>query len=105
MNAIFLSVVTFFGGIALGMIFFGGLWFTVRKVAQNELSAAWIMVSFAVRTAVTLSGFYFIAGANWQALMVSLFGFIIARSVVKCLTKLKTWEVNLSIKKANEIKS
>jgi len=100
MNSILYTMTAFCGGTALGMIFFGGLWFTVRKIAQNGMSAVWLMLSFMVRTGITLSGLYFIAGTSWRLMMISLLGFVIARHIVTRLTKLKTWQVNPSSKRS-----
>jgi len=44
-------------GLALGAIFFGGLWWTVRKVASSPWPALWVLVSLAVRMSMALAAF------------------------------------------------
>lgn len=74
-------------GGALGAFFFGGLWWTVRKglIARNP--ALWVFASVLLRTGVTLAGFYWVAGADWQRLLACLVGFVMARQITMRLTR------------------
>ena len=74
-------------GILLGIIFFGGLWFTVRKMVASKIPALWILFSFIFRMAITLLGFYFISMGDWKKLISCLIGFVVARSIVIHYTK------------------
>lgn len=80
-------VLAIIAGIALGMIFFGGLWFTVKKAVTAKIPALWFFTSFFLRISVVMLGFYFISPGGWQPLIVSVLGFILARFVVTHLTK------------------
>lgn len=79
-----LAVVT---GLMLGVIFFGGLWWTVRRGTASSRPAVWFVGSFVVRTVVVLAGVYFVAGESWQRLLLCLLGFLVARVVVIRLTR------------------
>jgi F1F0 ATPase subunit 2 len=72
-------------GVVLGALFFGGLWWTVRRVLAARLPAAWLIVSFVVRIALVLAGFLVVAGDQWQRWLVALAGFIAARVVIALL--------------------
>jgi F1F0 ATPase subunit 2 len=74
-------------GVLLGAIFFGGLWWTVRKSFSSQQPALWFLGSSLLRTALVLAGFYFIALGHWQRLLLSLLGFAMARLVVTRLTQ------------------
>lgn len=74
-------------GLALGAFFFGGLYWTVRRGLVSTRPAQWFLVSLAVRLAVTLYGFYWVAGDHWPRLLACLIGFLIARVVVTWLTR------------------
>ncbi len=87
MNDILNTTLVFISGLAFGTLFFGGLWFTVKKSVASKTPALWILGSFAVRTAITLFGFYFIGAGNVQRLLICLLGFIVARFVVIYFTK------------------
>lgn len=69
-------------GLGLGVIFFGGLWWTVRKGLSSRRPALWFLGSMLLRTGIALSGFYFVAGAHWQRLLPCLLGFFMVRLVV-----------------------
>jgi F1F0 ATPase subunit 2 len=76
-------------GILLGAIFFGGLWWTVRKGVSSSYAALWFLLSMLLRSAIVMLGFYFIMGDNWQRLLAGLLGFTIARLLVMRLTRLE----------------
>jgi F1F0 ATPase subunit 2 len=73
---------SFLAGILLGIIFYAGLWWTVKKGIQSESPALWFGISMLLRTAIVLLGFYLVGLGHWQRLMVCLLGFIIARIVL-----------------------
>jgi F1F0 ATPase subunit 2 len=74
-------------GVLLGAMFFGGLWWTVRKGVSSKRSALWFFGSLLLRTSIALAGFYFIARGHWERLLVCLLGFVIARLIVTRLTR------------------
>jgi F1F0 ATPase subunit 2 len=73
-------------GMMLGAIFFGGLWWTVRKGVSAKHPAFWFFGSMLLRTCIVVLGFYFILGDSWQRLVAGLLGFIVARLIVTRLT-------------------
>ena len=74
-------------GFLLGAIFFGGLWWTVRKGFSSRQPALWFFGSLLLRMSVALAGFYLVAGGHWQRLMLCLLGFVMARHIVTRLTR------------------
>ncbi len=88
-----------FVGFILGSFFFGGLWWTVRKCLNSTSPALWLISSLIVRTSVAVGGFYLIAttpvfyanaaNANWQPIVLSLIGFVLARLLITRLTTKK----------------
>lgn len=82
MTEVLQSVMELIAGMLLGVLFFGGLWWTVRKGLSARQPALWFGASMLLRTGVVLAGFYFFAGPDWQRLLLCLLGFIIARSIV-----------------------
>ena len=87
MNDIISLLPALFEGIVLGTIFFGGLWLTVRRGLHSKKSALVFSLSLILRLFITLSGFYFVGGGNWQKLLVCLAGFLAARIVILQITK------------------
>jgi F1F0 ATPase subunit 2 len=88
MNEIVYKILAFIVGLLLGTIFFGGLWFTVRKLVTSKRPALWFLGSFILRVSITLIGFYYISSGSWQRLIICVAGFIIARFAVIHFTKL-----------------
>ena len=87
MNDMLPLVLAWSAGGALGAIFFGGLWWTVRKGLASSKPALWLLTSGLLRTSSTLAGFYFVAGGDWQRLLACLVGFVMARQIVIRLTR------------------
>ena len=73
-------------GVALGLVFFGGLWWTVRRGMASPRPALWFISSLLVRVVLTLGGIYLVAGDQWQRLLAVLLGFWLARLLVLRLT-------------------
>ena len=74
-------------GVLLGAMFFGGLWWTVRKGVSSQHPALLFIGSLLLRTGIVLTGFYFVSLGHWNRLLACLLGFIIARFVVTRLTR------------------
>ncbi|WP_242518242.1 MULTISPECIES: ATP synthase subunit I [Thiorhodovibrio] len=69
-------------GLALGAIFFGGLWWTLRKSLESPRPALWLLGSLLVRMGVLLFGLYLISDGHWEPLLAALLGVIGARALV-----------------------
>ena len=80
-------IIALINGVILGMIFFGGLWFTVKKTLGTSYAALWILGSSLIRTVIVLTGFYFVAQGNWQRMLLAVAGFIAARFLVMRFTR------------------
>ena len=74
-------------GMALGAVFFGGLWWTVRKGLSSPRSAIWFFGSLVLRMSIALVGFYFVGRGHWDRLLACLFGFVVGRFIVMLLTR------------------
>lgn len=73
-------------GVALGTVFFGGLWLTVQRGVLSPMPALWFLGSYLIRTILSLAGFYFVSQGDWRKLLTCLLGFITARLVVTRFT-------------------
>jgi F1F0 ATPase subunit 2 len=87
MNETIYIILIFICGIILGIIFFGGLWFTVKKVVTSKIPGLLFIISFIFRTGIVLLGFYYLAAGNFKNMIACLIGFIIARFIIKQSTK------------------
>jgi len=79
-------------GLLLGAIFFGGLWWTIRKGLSSPRPAMLFLSSAVLRMSIVVAGFYFVSNGLWQRLLACMAGFIIARLAVTWLTRSKQKE-------------
>jgi F1F0 ATPase subunit 2 len=79
-------IILFFAiGAALGALYFGGLWLTVRRVTDARRPKTMLLLSFLGRAAIVLAGFYAVTQVfrgQWEALAVAMLGFMGARSLL-----------------------
>src|SRR5262245_53314336 len=81
------AAMTFIGGLTLGVIFYYGLWLTIKTAVKSQIPSLWFFGSFLFRTIVTLTGFLLISRGSWQHLVLCLCGFTVARYLIKYLTR------------------
>ena len=98
MNNVLFLVLALVAGLLLGAIFFGGLWWTVRKGISSKSPALWFLGSMLLRMGIVLLGFYFVGRDDWQRLVACLLGFIIARIIVMRLTRTPIEHSNSTVK-------
>jgi F1F0 ATPase subunit 2 len=72
-------LLAFVAGVGIGVIFFGGLWWTVRRLGTVESPARLTLASFFVRTGVALVALYFVMGGEWERLIAALLGMVVIR--------------------------
>jgi F1F0 ATPase subunit 2 len=72
----------FMAGIVLGVIYFGGLWLTVRNLGKTRNPAFIVMSSFVIRTLLIVAALYAITSARWDHLVAAVAGFIVSRVIL-----------------------
>ena len=87
MNKQMIIIMVLFAGFLLGIIFFGGLWWTTQKGIQSKSPALWFVGSLISRMGITITAFYFISRNHWENSLICLIGFVIARGVILKFTK------------------
>ena len=70
------------GGVLLGLFYFFGLRWTVRKGLASPLAGLWFGASFLLRSGICLGGFYWIGAGDPLRILLALVGFLIARAIV-----------------------
>ena len=75
-------------GTALGTLFYGGLWWTVRRAAEFRHPALCVLGSWLLRMGIALGGFYLVAReGDWVRLVLCFLGFASARAGVTWVTR------------------
>ena len=77
-------------GFVLGALFYAGLWWTVHRGLAASRPALWFSASYLVRMGLILAGLYWVAGGNWQRLLVCLGGCLAARFAVAGVSRLES---------------
>ncbi len=85
-------------GALLGLFFFGGLWWTIRKAMASKAPALWFGGSLILRSAGVITGFYFVSGGHWERALACLLGFVAARIVLVRLQRDKAPEASQTSK-------
>lgn len=81
MDYLYLAL-SFLAGIGLGVMYFGGLWYTLRKLPTLSSPALVLFVSFWVRLGLLLLGVYLVSRGHWQQIAVCLLGIVVARFIM-----------------------
>lgn len=77
----------FFIGVAIGAVFFGGLWWTVLLGVRTGKTALLYVGGFLLRTTFVLIAFYLAGRGHPDRLAASLLGFVLGRVLIVCLTR------------------
>jgi F1F0 ATPase subunit 2 len=88
MNESLFLLLSLAGGGLIGIVFFGGLWLTARRVLHSRRPALLSLASFLGRSFLALGGFYLIAQAgDWRAVVAAALGFLAARFAATALIR------------------
>lgn len=66
-------------GLGLGILFYGGLWMTVRALPGSRHPTVLALASFWGRTALVIAGLLLAMAHRWQNAIAFLLGFVLAR--------------------------
>ena len=69
-------------GLGLGLLYFGGLWLTVKQLGRTRSPTLLFAASFVARTALVVAGMYLVMDGSWQRMLACLVGFIIVRHIM-----------------------
>lgn len=81
-ETIFQNVGYLLWGIVLGLFYFGGLWFTLRRLTVGRHLALWMFGSLVIRNLLVAVGFYPVVLQGWQSAFFCLAGFIMIRFIL-----------------------
>lgn len=86
MNSLLVMLLAGSAGVLLGLVFFGGLWWTLRRAFASKRPALWVGGSLVLRMGAASAGFVFVSAGDWRRLLSCLLGFWAARWLVLRLT-------------------
>ena len=75
-------LIGFSGGLALGWGYFGGLWWTVRRLTSARRPGLLFAASFVIRTGLVIGGLFVLAAGGWMSMAAALVGLLAMRVVL-----------------------
>jgi F1F0 ATPase subunit 2 len=75
------------GGFCLGVLYFAGLWLTVKKGVLSRRPWLWVLSSMVIRTIATLAGFVLLSDGNLPRLLFCTVGFAAAKTLIVWLSR------------------
>ncbi len=69
-------------GVALGVVYFAGLWHTVKNLPDSRHPDLSLFGSFLVRISFLLTGFTLLVNGRWEPISAALLGFLLAREIL-----------------------
>jgi F1F0 ATPase subunit 2 len=75
-------VIGFVGGMLLGLVFFGGLYWTVQKIGTVKYPGPLMLISAVGRMVMLLLGIYFLGGNDMKQFLAVLAGVILVKFLI-----------------------
>ena len=75
-------VISLLAGVALGVLFYGGLWITIRRLPTTGHPLGVTLGSLLLRMAMVLAGLLLVTRGRWQNAAACLAGFVLGRIAV-----------------------
>lgn len=82
-------VIGFLSGLIMGLVFFGGLYWSVEKLPQTKNPALLMLASLLVRMAVLMTGFVLLFKRSVAEGMAALVGIVVVKFMLIAFTKRK----------------
>lgn len=82
-------VFSFLMGIVLGIVFFGGLYLTTKKLPYAKNPALLMFLSITLRMIILLGGLYFVFDGDFIKLLVAIAGIFISKYIIVYFVKRK----------------
>jgi len=91
MNETVVLVLAACAGAGIGVLYFLGLWYTVKRIKDARNPAIFTLVSFVGRSAAAAFLFHLLVkGGHWERGLAAIAGFILSRIVLVRLQKSRT---------------
>jgi len=75
-------LIAFIVGVLIGILFFGGLYLTVKKLMTIKYPALFMMLSLIVRLVILAGGLYLIMDGGMKNILSAMAGIILVRLVM-----------------------
>jgi len=69
-------------GFVLGVLYFLGLWLTLKDLPSTKRWGLKVFVSFIIRVSLLAAAFFYLMGQDWERMVALIMGFWFARMVM-----------------------
>ncbi|MDA7662613.1 ATP synthase subunit I [Pirellulaceae bacterium] len=81
------AVMAFVAGLILGLLYFGGLLWTVQRLGKSKHPFVFYLTSFAARLSLVAACILFVLQVGSMHMLVAIAGFFVARVCLVCWTR------------------
>lgn len=74
--------VSFLFGILIGIVYFGGLYYSTQKFKDVKSPSLFMILSFIIRMAILIAGFYYLSKTGYKNVLIALIGVILVRFIM-----------------------
>lgn len=75
-------IVSFLIGLLLGVLYFGGLYFSTQKFSSVKRPALFMILSFVLRMGILIAGFYYLSKSGYKNILIGLLGVMLVRFIM-----------------------
>lgn len=80
-------MIGFIIGIALGIVYFGGLYFSIQKMTKAKYPSLIMTLSFILRMAILVGVFFYLSKGGYQDMLFGLLGVLLVRIIMTFMMK------------------
>ena len=74
--------ISFIWGVLLGLLYFGGLWMTLKHICRANRPKSWLGISFVTRISFIMIGFWVIMRKDTVSFLITFLAFLITRVIL-----------------------
>ncbi|UJF16455.1 ATP synthase subunit I [Jeotgalibaca sp. MA1X17-3] len=75
-------IVSFLIGLLIGILYFGGLYYTTQKFNHVKSPGLFMILSFIFRMGILLTGLYYLAQAGFKNILLGFLAIMIVRMIM-----------------------
>lgn len=75
-------IVSFLIGLLMGILYFGGLYFSTQKFNSAKSPALFMILSFVLRMGILIVGFYYLSKSGYKNILIGLLGVMLVRFIM-----------------------
>lgn len=75
-------IISFLIGLFLGVLYFGGLYFTTQRFNNAKSPALFMILSFVLRMGVLIAGFYYLSKSGSKNILIGLLAVMLVRFIM-----------------------